>query len=329
MKKVLVSLVLIIVVVVLAMVVYVFAAWDRNFDAPYPAITASTDSAVIARGKYLVYGPAHCAYCHVPQDKLQDVAAGKDVSLTGGWTFSIPPGTFRAPNITSDVETGLGGLTDAQLARSLRYSVDHDNKFMIPVMPFQELSDEDLTAVISFIRTQKPIKNEIQKTDYSFLGKALLAFGVLKPVGPQQTPPVSVPIDSTAGYGSYLAHSVANCIGCHTKRDLKTGDFAGPAFAGGFQMEAEGDPDMKGYVFITPNITPDPETGIMANWDEQTFIDRFQAGRLQEGSPMPWEAFATMHVNDLKALYRFLQNIDPVKYDVSQVVYAPGEKLPE
>ncbi len=329
MKKVLISIVLIIIVIVAGLFTYIMTSWDRNFDAPYPKITASTDSAVIARGKYLAYGPAHCAYCHVPTEKLKDVAAGKEVALTGGWTFKIPPGTFRAPNLTSDIETGIGGLTDGEIARALRYSVDPHNKFMIPVMPFQELSDEDLTAVISFIRTQQPVKNEIVPAEYSMLGKALLAFGALKPTGPTKTPPVSVPIDTTAAYGSYLAHSVANCVGCHTNRDLKTGAFSGPAFAGGFHMDAEGDPAMKGYVFVTPNITPDPETGVMTNWDEQTFIERFKAGRLQDGSPMPWEAFATMTTGDLKAVYNYLKSLAPVKSNVVQTVFAPGEKIPE
>lgn len=329
MKKVLISILSILIILVAGLYIFVFTSWDRDFDAPYPEIKASTDSAVIARGKYLAYGPAHCAYCHVPQDRLKDVAAGKEVPLTGGWEFVIPPGYFRAPNLTSDMETGIGGLSDSQLARALRYSVDRHNKFMIPVMPFQELSDEDLTAVISFIRTQRPVNNAIKTSEYTFLGKALLAFGMLKPTGPEKTPPVSISIDTTAAYGSYLAHSVANCVGCHTKRNLKTGEFAGPDFAGGFQMEAEGDPAMKGYVFITPNITPDPETGVMTNWDEITFIERFQAGRLQEGSPMPWEAFATMQENDLKALYQYLHTIEPVKYSVAQTVFAPGEELPE
>ncbi|MCB2221984.1 MAG: hypothetical protein KQI35_16470 [Bacteroidetes bacterium] len=114
--------------------------------------------------------------------------------------------------------------------------------------------------------------------------------------------------DSSAAYGSYLAHSVANCIGCHTKRDLKTGNFAGPAFEGGFQMDAEGDPDMTGYKFITSNITHDPETSVMAHWDEEFFIERFQAGCLQNGSPMPWEAFALMQgrlANYYKNLWNF------------------------
>ena len=315
--------------VIIILLIYITASWNKDFDAPYPDITASTDSAVIARGAYLAYGPGHCAYCHIPAEKLPLVAAGEHVPLSGGWEMDIPPGIFRAPNITPDPETGIGELSDQELARSLRYMVKHNNKFMLPVMEFTEMSDEDIRAIISFLRSQPPVRNAVPPSEYKFLGKALLAFGLLKPQGPKKTPPVAVPVDSTASYGSYIANNVANCLGCHTPRDLKTGAFTGPVFSGGFLMPAEYDPEMEGYSFVTPNLTPDPKTGVMVNWDEKTFIERFQFGRLQPGSPMPWEAFALMNETELKALYRYLKSLEPQKSKVVKTVYAPGEELPE
>ena len=47
--------------VIVLLVVVILLRQDMTYDAPYPSVSASTDSAVIARGKYLVYGPAHCA----------------------------------------------------------------------------------------------------------------------------------------------------------------------------------------------------------------------------------------------------------------------------
>ena len=329
MKKVILSIVLIIVIVIGGLFTYVLTSWNKDFDAPYPEIKASTDSAVIARGEYLAYGPGHCAYCHIPPSQLPAVAAGEHVPLSGGWEMAIPPGTFRAPNITPDKETGIGNLSDAEIARALRYMVKHDNKFMLPVMEFTEMSDDDITAIVSFLRSMEPVNNVVPPSEYSFLGKALLAFGALKPQGPRKTPPVSVKQDSTANYGSYIANNVANCLGCHTARDLKTGAFTGPVFAGGFVMPAEYDPEMEGYTFITPNLTPDKASGVMALWDEETFVERFQAGRLQPGSPMPWEAFAMMSELELKALYRYLNSLEPQRGPDAKTVYAPGEELPE
>jgi hypothetical protein len=47
----------------IALGIYVSVTWDRVWDAPLPEIHRSSDPAVIRRGEYLVYGPAHCSEC--------------------------------------------------------------------------------------------------------------------------------------------------------------------------------------------------------------------------------------------------------------------------
>ena len=326
MKKVFVVILLVLIVIIAVFFSFISLTWEKEFTAEYPDITASTDSAVIARGKYLVYGPAHCVYCHVSPENFGELTKGMEVPLSGGLEFDIPPGKFRIPNITPDPETGIGKMTDAEIARALRYSVNHKNKFMAPYMAFQDMSDEDIGAVISFLRSQEPVRHEVNPDEYTFLGKAIMAFGLLKPTGPTGIPPVSVAADTTAAYGTYLAKSVANCVGCHTARDMKTGKFTGPLFAGGMQFPPE--PLSKGFAFISPNLTPDKETGIMNGWDEAFFIERFHAGRVQEGSPMPWEAFERLSDSDLKALYRFLLSLEPSNNKIAKIIFAPGEKFP-
>lgn len=327
MKKIILKILAGLAVLIAGLIIFISATWDKKYDTPFPDITASTDSSVIARGKYLAFGPAHCATCHVPMDKIMEVENGLEIPLSGGWELDIPPGTFRAPNLTPDMETGIGELNDGQIARALRYLVSHDDKFLMPFMPFQEMSDEDVTAIISFLRSQEPVKNEIKRSEYSFLGKALLAFGVLKPERPKNTPPKSIVRDSTVNYGSYVANSIADCAGCHTERNLKTGEFIGPTFAGGMQFPP--DAFSQGYSFISPNITPDKETGVMANWNEITFINRFRGGRVHQGSPMPWGAFSRTDDLELKAVYHYLQSLEPVNRKIEKTVYAPGEKFPE
>ncbi|MEP7371869.1 MAG: c-type cytochrome [Chitinophagaceae bacterium] len=327
MKKISLRILAGLAIIIAGLLIFIFATWNKKHDAPYPDIKASTDSIIIARGKYLAFGPAHCASCHVPADKIAGIDKGMDVPMSGGWELTIPPGTFRARNLTPDMETGIGKLTDGEVARVMRYSVGHDGRTIFPFMPFQEMSDEDVTAIISFLRSQKPVKNFIKPTEYSFLGKAVMAFGLIKPVAPKNTPPKSVAIDSTILNGAYLANSVANCVGCHTERDLKTGKFTGPAFAGGFHMEP--DEFTKGFSFVTPNLTPDPETGVITNWSESTFITRFRTGRIHEGSPMPWSFFSRMNEVDVKAVYKYLKSLQPVHNKIEKTVYAPGEKLPD
>jgi mono/diheme cytochrome c family protein len=249
--KIISGILLFIAIVTIGLFVFVNSTWDKKLDAPYPTITSSSDSTVIAQGKHLIYGPAHCATCHVPMDKLADLERGVEVPLSGGWELPIPPGIFRARNLTPDLETGIGKLTDAEVARVMREAVGHDGRFIFPFMPFQDMTDEDITAIISFLRSQAPIKNEIQPTEYSFLGKMVQATGLMKPIGPTGIPAKSIKKDSSIVYGSYLANSVANCKGCHTARDLKTGEITGIPLEGGYARPP--DAISQGYAFFTPN----------------------------------------------------------------------------
>lgn len=306
---------------------FVELTWNKKYDAPYPELKASNDSALIARGKYLAFGPAHCATCHVPMDKIVEVENGLQIPLSGGWELSIPPGTFRAPNITPDMETGIGKLTDREIARTLRYMVGSDGRCIMPFMPFTELSDEDLTAIISFLRSQEPVRHEVKKIEYSFIGRMVMAIGLLKPEGSKGNPPKKIPIDTTIEYGHYIANYMANCVGCHTKRDMKTGAFIGEAFAGGMLFPP--DPFSEGKSFMTPNLTPDKETGLITEWTEDAFVGRMKAGRVHKGSPMPWGSFSRMDKSDLKAIFRYLKSLKPISNKVEKTVFNIGEDLPE
>jgi hypothetical protein len=259
-------------------------------------------------------------------DKVMAVDNGLQVPLSGGWQEELPGlGIFRGANLTPDPETGIGKLTDAEIARTIRYGVKSDGTLLPPFMEFQGMSDEDLTAVISFLRSQEPVKNKVEPSGLSMLAKALIAFGILKPEGPENTPPKSAQKDSTVTYGKYLAHNIGNCNGCHVARNEK-GQKVGEDFAGGgiFQPNAFS----KGYSFVSPNLTPHERTGVIAAWSQQTFIDRFRGGRLHDGSPMPWGLYSRMDETDLKALYNYLHSLDPVENNIAKTVYEPGEELP-
>jgi len=324
MKRIAIGVLFTLIVVFIGGYIYVASTWATKYDAPYPNIVAVTDSAVIARGKYLATGPAHCIACHTPKEKAQDIDAGAIIPFSGGWEYVIDGvGTLRAPNITPDPETGIGNVPDSVLARSLRHSINRYGVTMVPIMPFQELSDEDLTAILSYLRSQEPINNQIPNTEYTFLGKALVAFGILTPEGPKSPPAVAVTKNDSPEYGRYLAHSVADCRGCHTERDMNTGAFIGVDMAGGLYMSPEA--HTEGESFMTPNLTPDPETGHMVTWSEDQFIARMKSGRVYKHSPMPWPLYARMDSTDLRAIYRYLMSLEPTKNPVAQIHFKAGE----
>ncbi|MDB5248386.1 MAG: cytochrome c [Segetibacter sp.] len=276
-----------------------------KYEAPYPAITASKDMAVIARGKHLVLDIAHCADCHSKADVDSLIQAGADVQLSGGRLFALPVGNIYTKNITSDKETGIGNYTDEEIARALRFGVHPDGTAVYDFMPFHNVSDEDLTAIISYLRTQKPVHNEVPKHNLNLIGNMVNAF-MVKPVGPSEEVAKKVQPDTTASYGRYLVHNLANCNGCHSRRDI-SGKLVGEPFTGGSPMKKEGFPAL-----TPPNLTPDSSSRIFG-WTQQMFIQRFRMGKLIKHSEMPWNTFKRMSDDELKAIYNYLRTVKPAR----------------
>jgi mono/diheme cytochrome c family protein len=272
-----------------------------QIDAP----RASTDPQLIERGRYLAYGPAHCAFCHGDPALEEDLLRGADIPLSGGRRFDLGMlGSVVGPNITSDPIAGIGAFSDAALVRALRYGISHTGRPLVPFMPFAELTDRDLQAIVSFLRTTAPIRKASPPNDLSWLG-AFAVNVVLDAQSPSVPPRGEIQPQRTAEYGRYLAHTVANCHGCHTQRSKLSGEFVGHPFAGGLKMtEASG-------TFVTPNLTPVAD-GVMQSFDEHEFIEYFRSrARVPTRSPMPWVAFARMTDDDLGAIYRYLKMLPP------------------
>ena len=275
-----------------------------TYDAAYPEINASTDTAIIARGKHLVYSSAHCIECHHKGNVDSIIALGQEVTLSGGVSFVLPVGTIYSKNITPDKETGIGKFTDGEIARALRYGVHPDGSAVYDFMPFHNTSDEDLTAIISYLRAQKPVRNVVPSNQLNMIGNVVKAF-LVKPVGPTGPVRKIIQKDTSAAYGKYLALSVAECIGCHTKRNI-AGEFTGKPFAGGNDIDG----------IISPNLTPD-SSGRIFLWDKKLFIARFRLGKLNPKSPMPWNCFKRMTDDELTAVYNYLKTLPPVKSDMN------------
>lgn len=303
-KKILKWTGLVILFLIAGVTITVMSRQNMHYDRPYPDITASTDSIIIAKGKSLVFGAAHCADCHSLSNADSLFEAGAEVPLSGGFAFELPFGKIYTANISTDIETGIGKYSDKELARALRYGVKPDGTMVYPFMPFNNMSDEDLQAIISYLKSQKPVRNKVPDHELNLMGNVIKAF-LIKPVGPEGTPLKKMEKDSTAAYGDYLANVVANCGGCHTQRS-PTGGFIGTPFAGGSAMVE------KGGTFTPPNLTTDSSSRIF-KWSEENFLNRFRMGRLMKGSPMPWPSYKRMSDTELKAIFKYLKSLPPAK----------------
>ena len=284
------------VALVAIVVATVAARWDRTFDMPTPELKASSDPTVIARGRYLAFGPAHCSDCHAGLESRAVLAQGGTPPLSGGMVFDIPPGVIRVPNITPDRATGIGKFTDGQIARMIRYGVRHDGRAALPFMEFNNMNDSDIVAVLSFLRSQAPASHAVEPTNLNWMGKAVTAF-MLEPLTPAATP--------VANRGEYIVDALANCAGCHTQRSMVSGAFTGPRLRGGIPMESSVNAAIK---LTPPDLTGNPG-GRTAMWTEDEFVARFHAGERIPGSPMPWQAFGRMSEEDVRSIYRYLKSV--------------------
>jgi mono/diheme cytochrome c family protein len=313
-RRILFTLLGIVVAVVLAFAAYVASRQDVRFNPPAPHVAAAPDdTAAVERGRYLVENLVVCANCHGDPASKASVAKGERIALSGGGEWKIPPGNFYAPNITSDAATGIGAIPDSMIARAWRDGVRHDGRPLLPFMELQGLSDADLRALLSYVRTLPPVHHVVPAHQPNLLGRVVLATMLSKPVGPAAPPPAVSPAGATVENGRYLVESVAACRSCHTARDEKTGQFTGPRLGGARAQFEDGSNPKRSW--SPPNLTRAPGVGRLSVFSEDAFVARFHAGRVFPGSPMPWESFRGMHEDDVRAIYRYLATIPPVDHD--------------
>gem|GEM_PF-6598956 len=108
-KKTLLAIAVVVVFAILGFATYVGSRQHLTYDAPYPEVAASSDSAVVLRGQYVVHTLANCWMCHGDPARQRDTTT-VDIPLSGGYEWKIPPGEFFARNITPDSTTGIGAF---------------------------------------------------------------------------------------------------------------------------------------------------------------------------------------------------------------------------
>ena len=294
-------------------------------DTKLPSVQASTDPAVIEQGRYLVHSTAHCSQCHSTDDRPHPEKI-KTSPLRGGLAFKMGPlGTRYAPNLTPHA-TGIASRSDAELARTIKTGVLHSGELSFFMRIAAAVpSDEDVVAILSYLRSTKPETNEVPNGEWKLFGKVLLTYA-FPPLTPRTDPPPKhVPPSETPSVerGKYLAENLMLCTTCHTKMDEKTFKRFGPVAGGSLPDRSHGDDDGD-MEFVAPNLTSHP-TGITGKMDEAAFVARLRAGRAFKSSIMPWENFSTATDADLKSVYLFLKSLPPTDNDVGQT-YRKREK---
>jgi mono/diheme cytochrome c family protein len=264
--------------------------------------TAAQNQDLLARGTYLINGPAACGNCHTDRgpDLLSLTTPNK--YLAGGQKFTSPFFITYARNITPDKDTGIGTWTDAQIIRAFREGVAKEGNTLGPPMPieiYNKMSDDDAKAIVAYLHTVKPIHNEVQEPKYKIpLHPEPPAKGIAAP-----------PKSDKVAYGGYIVNAIAHCLECHTPQVGPKRDYEHQAGAGGFRFE------FAGAIVYSRNITPDKETGI-GDWSDDQIKRAITEGIDKNGKQliplMPYPYFKNMTAEDVNAVVAYLHTLRPV-----------------
>ncbi|HMS33637.1 MAG TPA: cytochrome C [Ignavibacteria bacterium] len=321
MKKLLkITAVLFTLIIVLLISGYAYISLKFPDVGPAPDIRIVSTPEKIERGKYLANSFGACMDCHSKRDF--DKLGGPLIPGTegmGGEDFGEGAGFIPARNITSDKETGIGSWTDGEIFRAITMGVDKNGNALAPMMPYlyyRNIDAGDVEAVIAYIRTLPPIKNQVPEHKINFPVSLIFKTLPSKPDFNKFPEP-----DNKIATGYYYS---GNCMGCHSP--MEKGEFIeDKLFSGGTEF-----PNPKGGIIRSANITPDKETGI-GSWTKEQFIQKFRTYTQPEvqnvtvhngefNTVMPWTFLANATDEDLGSVFDFLMTQKPVynkveKYD--------------
>ena len=280
---------------------------DRKFEPT---------AARLARGKYLVEGPASCFHCHSDHDFSTPTYPIVEAKKGAGWVMPIPElNNIASRNITPDPETGIGAWTDDEIARAIREGVRRDGTALFPVMPylgFASMDDEDVASIVVYLRTLTPVRNTVPTRQLPFPLEHIVKT-IPKPITqPQPSHPSATPEQR----GEYLV-AIAECRSCHTPTDTQGIPLPGLEFGGGAKF---GDPGQNGKAVFSMNLTQDPSG--LQHYDEAMFMETLRTGSLKGrmlSHIMPFNYFKNMTDDDLRDIWAYIKSRPPVKHRLSNV----------
>ena len=114
--------------------------------ATVPAV-ATDDS--MRQGEY-IFRAAGCANCHTDEEN-------KGAPLTGGHALKTLFGTFYAPNITPDPETGIGSWSETNFVRALREGISPGVNIL------SHLTQDDRHAIVVYLKSLPPLESLVHE----------------------------------------------------------------------------------------------------------------------------------------------------------------------
>jgi mono/diheme cytochrome c family protein len=248
-------------------------------------------TAALERGRHLLASRYGCGECH-----------GR--TFGGGVMIDNPEiGRILGPNLTSGNGTVTSGFRAGDWDRIVRHGVKRNGRpALMPAQDFREMSDQELSDIIVFIKSQPQVDHQVPPPRLGPVGKFLLATGKFQLsadlIGADTTPHAVRPPETgpTIAFGRHVA---ATCMGCH-RADLGGGPIVG------------GDPSWPPAANLTPGSAG------LGEWTFAQFTGAMREGKRPDGTalriPMMNVVAYTRSLSDLElqALWNFLRSVPAV-----------------
>lgn len=262
----------------------------RTFDEVRGVdLAVPSDSAAIARGRYLGEAVLACTECH-----------GRDL---GGTMFidAAPMGKLAAPNLTR----GRGGVgnrfTGRDWDRAIRHGVGSEGQglLIMPAESYTHLTDGELGDLVAYLTSLPPVDREFPPRSLGPITRMLLATG--RPIQPAAYVDHGVarreaaPEGATVERGAHLVE-ISGCRACHGQ-DLTGGKIPGA------------DPSWP----PAANLTPHAEG--LGRHTFESFDRVLRTGKKPDGSAidpstMPWTSYAQMEKGETEAIWAYLRTVE-------------------
>ncbi len=181
---------------------------------------------VIQHGRYMATA-ADCTACHTAK-------GGRP--FAGGGALETPFGILLAPNITPDMQTGIGGWTDDEFVDAVQNGIGGHGIHLYPAMPYTyytRMTRADVLAIRAYLDTVEPVNNKVIANQLPFpfnQRESMIGWNALYFTPGEFKPDTSQ--SEEWNRGAYLVEGAEHCGLCHTPKNAMGGDESGRAMRG-------------------------------------------------------------------------------------------------
>ncbi len=173
-----------------------------------------------------VFIAAGCASCHMAKGASGE---GKLV-LTGGQSFPSPFGTFKAPNISTSPQAGIGDWAAIDMWNALHHGTSPEGAHYYPALPYGayiRMTPQDVVDLHAYMMTLPADETPSQAHDLSFPFSIRASVGAWKALFLRDDWVMTGDLDDQLLRGREIVEGLGHCAECHTPRNalggLKTG----------------------------------------------------------------------------------------------------------